>query len=79
MMGGKQREFDDLLPLYRWGDAPVQTMAAALFLRRDELYPMESMGYSFSVATHCPKDKSTAHRLNCVCDPAKTFDGCLSL
>ncbi|KAI8138986.1 nucleotide-diphospho-sugar transferase [Fennellomyces sp. T-0311] len=57
----------------RWGDAPVQTIAAALFLHRDQIHFMQNFGYFYSVATQCPSNHTVIRELRCTCDPDKGF------
>lgn len=56
-----------------WGDAPVQTFAAALFLKRDEVHFMQDFGYSYSVGLQCPADSLVGAELQCICDPTDSF------
>lgn len=66
----------------RWGDAPVHSIAAALFTRKDQLHFFREIGYEHSPYTHCPKEKDLWQRGRCTCDPGKSFDydgySCLS-
>ncbi|KIK57814.1 glycosyltransferase family 15 protein [Collybiopsis luxurians FD-317 M1] len=57
----------------RWGDAPVHSIAAALFARRDQIHFFRDIGYKHDSFQHCPSGEQ--HRLNrCACDPKDTFD-----
>ncbi|KAI9258734.1 nucleotide-diphospho-sugar transferase [Phascolomyces articulosus] len=56
----------------RWGDAPVHSIFAALYLHKDEFHYFHDIGYRHSVYEHCPKSETLASR--CYCDPAKTLD-----
>ncbi|KAH8112588.1 glycosyl transferase [Phellopilus nigrolimitatus] len=38
----------------RWGDAPVHSIAAALFMPRDQLHFFNEIGYSHAPFQHCP-------------------------
>lgn len=38
----------------RWGDAPVHTIAAALFLKRSEIHYFDDIGYTHPPFTYCP-------------------------
>lgn len=49
----------------RWGDAPVHTIAAALFLKREEIHFFNDIGYSHSVATHCPYNDGLLKKCSC--------------
>ncbi|KAL0093490.1 glycosyltransferase family 15 protein [Phycomyces blakesleeanus] len=64
----------------RWGDAAFRTMAAALFLKREELHFFNKVGYSNLVAERCPfnqdgltyfnEDSCTAGLLHLIDKPA---------
>ncbi|CEG63604.1 hypothetical protein RMATCC62417_00722 [Rhizopus microsporus] len=56
----------------RWGDAPVQTIAAALFLRKEEIHFFNEIGYTHSIATHCPYDEQLLR--SCSCDVTSNYD-----
>lgn len=57
----------------RWGDAPVHSIAAALFLPKDKLHFFSDIGYKHSVFQHCPQgDEHTRGR--CWCNPQDNFD-----
>ncbi|ETW76806.1 glycosyltransferase family 15 protein [Heterobasidion irregulare TC 32-1] len=66
----------------RWGDAPVHSIAVALFAHKDQLHFFREIGYEHSPYTHCPKEKDLWQRGRCTCDPGKSFDydgySCLS-
>ncbi|ORY79797.1 nucleotide-diphospho-sugar transferase [Leucosporidium creatinivorum] len=50
----------------RWGDAPVHTIAAALFLPKDQIHFADDIGYHHNPFLACPtKPKGR----NCICDP----------
>ncbi|KAI5474440.1 alpha 1,2-mannosyltransferase, glycosyltransferase family 15 protein [Pseudohyphozyma bogoriensis] len=53
----------------RWGDAPVHSLAAALFLERDEIHFFQNIGYRHEPFQHCPADAAD----RCACNPADTF------
>ena len=38
----------------RWGDAPIHSIAAALFLPKDKIHYFDDVGYKHSVYTQCP-------------------------
>ncbi|KAL9091049.1 MAG: hypothetical protein Q9165_004976 [Trypethelium subeluteriae] len=46
----------------RWGDAPVHSLAAALFLAPAQLHWFEDLGYRHPPFQHCPRDG-----LGCAC------------
>ncbi|GAA5839356.1 hypothetical protein JCM5353_000380 [Sporobolomyces roseus] len=49
----------------RWGDAPVHSIAAALFLRPQEIHHFEDIGYFHAPFSNCPADASD----RCACNP----------
>ncbi|KAJ2773365.1 hypothetical protein IWQ57_001328 [Coemansia nantahalensis] len=52
----------------RWGDAPVHSIAAALFLQKEEVHWFRDMGYYHPGWQHCPSgDAWKANR--CTCNP----------
>ncbi|SCZ90611.1 BZ3500_MvSof-1268-A1-R1_Chr9g10897 [Microbotryum saponariae] len=56
----------------RWGDAPVHSIAAALFLNQTEVHWFKDIGYRHEPFQHCPADP--AERDRCSCNPADTFE-----
>ncbi|WFD06785.1 hypothetical protein MVES1_002139 [Malassezia vespertilionis] len=59
----------------RWGDAPVHSIAASLFLNRSELHHFEDIGYFHPGATHCPANKRLFHDTGkCLCKPDESDD-----
>ncbi|RCH77894.1 hypothetical protein CU098_000316, partial [Rhizopus stolonifer] len=69
----------------RWGDAPVHSLAAGLFLKTDEVHYFEDIGYQHDLYRHCP---TKASGLGCRChcpegtneksiDHDKNYDTCL--
>lgn len=52
----------------RWGDAPVHSIAAALFLEKDQIHYFEDIGYRHEPFMHCPRFPS------CACNPNDSFD-----
>ncbi|KAI9492523.1 nucleotide-diphospho-sugar transferase [Zychaea mexicana] len=56
----------------RWGDAPVHSIFAALFLHKDEFHYFHDIGYKHSVYEHCPESDTLADK--CFCNPANTLD-----
>ena len=57
----------------RWGDAPVHSIAAALFLNRDEIHHFADLGY-FHIPFHqCPIDPAVRLGNKCDCDPNEDF------
>lgn len=49
----------------RWGDAPVHSIAASLFLKPEEMHFFQDIGYRHEPFQHCPKAKEDV----CACDP----------
>lgn len=56
----------------RWGDAPVHSIAAALMLRRDEIWHVDYAGYSHPPYLTCPFDQDPGSQ--CACDPQLSFE-----
>ncbi|KAH8833873.1 glycosyltransferase family 15 protein [Flagelloscypha sp. PMI_526] len=65
----------------RWGDAPVHSIAAALFARKDQIHFFRDIGYRHELFQHCPNGDQWKEG-HCSCDPNDTFDyspfSCLS-
>ncbi|KAG1715703.1 hypothetical protein ID866_1466 [Astraeus odoratus] len=65
----------------RWGDAPVHSLGAALFARKDQIHFFNDIGYRHEPFQHCPQ--GDIHKNGkCWCDPGMNFDyewySCLS-
>lgn len=56
----------------RWGDAPVHSLAAALFLGRDKVHFFDDIGYEHPPFSHCPT--SPSRLLDCDCSPENSID-----
>ncbi|KDR81624.1 hypothetical protein GALMADRAFT_263909 [Galerina marginata CBS 339.88] len=57
----------------RWGDAPVHSIGAALFARKDQIHFFNDIGYRHEPFQHCPQGE--AHkRGKCWCDSSQNFD-----
>ena len=56
--------------LERWGDAPVHSLAAAMFLNKTQVHHFQDIGYRHNSFTHCPARR----RNNCACDAMKSVD-----
>ena len=58
----------------RWGDAPVHSIAASLFLQPEQIHFFNDIGYYHAPFIHCPREPFLNSQ--CYCDPAKsiTFD-----
>ena len=59
----------------RWGDAPVHSIGAALFARKDQIHFFREIGYRHNPFQHCPQRE--AHKVGkCVChffEPSKNI------
>ena len=69
----KKQEFINYLCYQRWGDAPVHSMAAALFASRDQIHFFDDIGYQHDPYTHCTNNKESWRKGRCTCDPAHSF------
>ena len=49
----------------RWGDAPVHSLAIAMFLSREEIHYFEDIGYYHSPFGHCPNNPVLNSKCNC--------------
>lgn len=57
----------------RWGDAPVHSIAASLFIPKDKIHFFGDVGY-FHVPFHnCPVDEETRKAKRCMCQPNEDF------
>ncbi|KIY70889.1 glycosyltransferase family 15 protein [Cylindrobasidium torrendii FP15055 ss-10] len=57
----------------RWGDAPVHSIGAALFARKDQIHFFNDIGYRHEPFQHCPQGASHA-KGKCWCDASQNFD-----
>lgn len=57
----------------RWGDAPVHSIAASLFLPKDKLHYFSDIGYHHNPYDNCPLDKTVFEENNCDCDQSNDF------
>lgn len=57
----------------RWGDAPVHSIAASLFLPKDQIHYFGDIGYFHVPFTNCPIDAAFRKAKNCVCRPKNDF------
>lgn len=62
----------------RWGDAPVHSIGAALFARKDQIHFFDDIGYLHYPLQHCPRHESVRTALECVCDPNGSYGEFLS-
>ena len=58
----------------RWGDAPVHSIAAALFASKDQIQFFDEIGYEHNPYTHCPRGPGAWERGKCDCDVRRSFD-----
>ncbi|KZS90708.1 glycosyl transferase [Sistotremastrum niveocremeum HHB9708] len=65
----------------RWGDAPVHSIAASLFLNKSQIHFFSDVGYRHEPFQHCPQGVEN-ERGKCSCDPDDNYDytgaSCLS-
>ncbi|KAJ7211167.1 glycosyltransferase family 15 protein [Mycena pura] len=57
----------------RWGDAPVHSIAAALFAPKSQLHFFQDVGYRHTPFQHCPQGPEWAAN-KCGCDKLDTLD-----
>lgn len=48
-----------------WSDAPVQTIAAALFLNKKDIHFFNDIGYTHTSALHCPYSETLLKKCSC--------------
>jgi alpha 1,2-mannosyltransferase len=58
----------------RWGDAPVHSIAASLFLPKENIYFFENIGYEHNPYNHCPQNEEMWRRGKCACNRGHSFD-----
>ncbi|KAI0780821.1 glycosyltransferase family 15 protein [Trametes elegans] len=57
----------------RWGDAPVHSIGAALFAKKDQIHFFNDIGYRHNPFQHCPQGE--LHKKGkCWCNPKENFD-----
>jgi len=52
----------------RWGDAPVHSIAVAMFLRPDEIHFFDEIGYRHDTFSHCPQNERLLERCECTAE-----------
>lgn len=57
----------------RWGDAPIHSIAASLFLSRDKIHYFDDVGYNHGVYTQCPLNNEFRYKHKCHCNPTSDF------
>jgi alpha 1,2-mannosyltransferase len=60
----------------RWGDAPVHSIAAALFLPKERIHFFREIGYFHHPFTHCPRERDVWSAGRCSCNPDDSFGEC---
>jgi alpha 1,2-mannosyltransferase len=58
----------------RWGDAPVHSIAAALFLNTNEIHHFGAVGYRHNPYIRCPPEPKFHESGQCSCNPKDNFD-----
>jgi hypothetical protein len=60
----------------RWGDAPVHSIAASLFLPKDQIHFFHDMGYKHPPYKRCPQDEESLNYGRCQCpfNKGESFD-----
>ncbi|ORZ00737.1 glycosyltransferase family 15 protein [Syncephalastrum racemosum] len=56
----------------RWGDAPVHSIAVAMFLNKSEVHFFDDIGYKHDPFMHCPLDRNVQKK--CHCNTDDNFD-----
>ncbi|KAF7317718.1 Glycosyltransferase family 15 protein [Mycena kentingensis (nom. inval.)] len=57
----------------RWGDAPVHSIGAGLFARKDQIHFFDDIGYRHEPFQHCPQEPMHS-KGECECDIKDNFD-----
>lgn len=57
----------------RWGDAPVHSIAVALFMNKDKIHYFHDVGYNHGVYTQCPLNREFRMEHGCTCKPSSDF------
>ncbi|RLV95515.1 putative mannosyltransferase MNT3 [Spathaspora sp. JA1] len=57
----------------RWGDAPIHSIAIALYLRKNEVHWFNDLGYYHAPYSQCPQDHKIFIENKCVCNPDEDF------
>lgn len=57
----------------RWGDAPIHSIAASLFLSKDEIHWFRDIAYLHPPYMQCPHEREVRDTTRCSCDPALDF------
>ena len=57
----------------RWGDAPVHSIGAALFAKKEQIHFFDDIGYEHNPYIHCPKGAGLWKQGHCSCNPDRSF------
>lgn len=57
----------------RWGDAPIHSIAVALFLQKKDIHWFEDIGYYHVPYLQCPQDIDLYIKNKCTCNPNEDF------
>jgi len=57
----------------RWGDAPVHSIGAALFAKKEQIHFFNDIGYRHNPFQHCPQGEAHS-KGKCWCNPSDNFD-----
>jgi alpha 1,2-mannosyltransferase len=57
----------------RWGDAPVHSIAVALFQDKSQIHFFDDIGYEHPPFSHCPRKEDAWKRGKCSCDRLNSF------
>lgn len=57
----------------RWGDAPIHSIAAALYMSKDEIHWFKDIAYLHPPYMQCPYEKETRETTKSSCNPASDF------
>lgn len=68
-------KFTKAIHLQRWGDAPVHSIAASLFARKDQTHFFKDIGYRHPPFQHCPQGNDWV-KGRCACNPSDSFGAC---
>ncbi|KAJ7214164.1 nucleotide-diphospho-sugar transferase [Mycena haematopus] len=66
--------FEHLDARARWGDAPVHSIAASLFLKKSQIHLFEDIGYQHDDWGHCPQTRELWEAGRCMCSIQGSFD-----
>jgi alpha 1,2-mannosyltransferase len=51
--------------MFRWGDAPVHSIAVGLFLNKSEVHFFNDVGYKHEPFMHCPVARELQKKCHC--------------